>query len=639
MEDSLHIHRLILKSEGGSAVVDRLRVERLLGAADLRPPGLPPSAVLIVRQMHDPLPGKLAKSRKTSWVDREWERRARGQLAEFYRLAARPARGPVSDEAQAVLFLDESELLACLALDVRFGRVRECWWWRSVLRTSAQRGISGQEVGVLLAEQMVCQPQAAAAAIAWLADQALAEEALLALTSPQAGRVLQAIAGAYRLSFAHYFPSLPAGLPVSHAVVPPPWKAPPAPQEFSREHVALLGLSIDLMKRPAAVHTQEYQSQASAWWQAVVASERVPRWKVENQSRMERISSLTDHQEEGTYKEVYTETQTLAPDPKLPPANEANMHQSHVEDTSYRRTVSEDYDYTQDAKSDVKPLFAAVQPAQGEALHHPTQSVSDEGSYPPTMDTQSIRDVEQKEGRVPTLRQPSPAQTQATAYSTEQPERAVEEILHAGQSTGLGGVLYLINMMAVLDLPGCYEDGWHLASRVGAWGTLDTLARELLGDELPGLRDDPLWPALARLDGRQPGNPPGCRLPRARPRRLPEFELPPMWLKGLPDLDLVPLSRARQRSIRLTYRPLLAGWLVRVLPFLDARLRLALRLDSAASLPHALLIVPGVFYLTPSNLDLVVSVESISLAARMAGLDSDPGWVPEFGRFIRFHFK
>ena len=34
-------------------------------------------------------------------------------------------------------------------------------------------------------------------------------------------------------------------------------------------------------------------------------------------------------------------------------------------------------------------------------------------------------------------------------------------------ATGLGGVLYLINLMVALDLPDCFEEGWRLASDVG----------------------------------------------------------------------------------------------------------------------------------------------------------------------------
>ena len=54
----------------------------------------------------------------------------------------------------------------------------------------------------------------------------------------------------------------------------------------------------------------------------------------------------------------------------------------------------------------------------------------------------------------------------------------------------MGGVLYLINVMPPLD------------PDIGAWALLEALARALLADDLEAHATDPLWPALAALDGR-----------------------------------------------------------------------------------------------------------------------------------------
>src|SRR4051794_28573110 len=96
---------------GLSPVALRLRAERRLGQVDLRPPGLPPGGVFIVRAVRTQ--GELG--------DANWEGRLRQHLADLYHSAARPAFGPVMPSAQAVVFADQGEMLACLTRDIIAG--------------------------------------------------------------------------------------------------------------------------------------------------------------------------------------------------------------------------------------------------------------------------------------------------------------------------------------------------------------------------------------------------------------------------------------------------------------------------------------------------------------------------------------
>ena len=48
--------------------------------------------------------------------------------------------------------------------------------------------------------------------------------------------------------------------------------------------------------------------------------------------------------------------------------------------------------------------------------------------------------------------------------------------------------------------------------------------------------------------------------------------------------------------------------------------------------------LPARIYLSSSHIDLVTSVDEISMPARMSGLDQNPGWMPEMGRVVLFHF-
>jgi hypothetical protein len=147
------------------------------------------------------------------------------------------------------------------------------------------------------------------------------------------------------------------------------------------------------------------------------------------------------------------------------------------------------------------------------------------------------------------------------------------------------GALYLVNLWPVL--------GSWLAERgrrgpVGprrlarGWSLLELLARALLTEE-QAAADDPLWACLAELDGRRPG---------ARPRgRLP------------------------------------TGLVAQVSDLLQQH-----RIDRTA------LATPGWLVAGRTHLEVEIDIEAIDLAVRVAGLDRDPGWVPELGRVVSFHF-
>ena len=47
----------------------------------------------------------------------------------------------------------------------------------------------------------------------------------------------------------------------------------------------------------------------------------------------------------------------------------------------------------------------------------------------------------------------------------------------------------------------------------------------------------------------------------------------------------------------------------------------------------------GKIFVTSSHIDFFTSVDNVSLAARVSGLDRDPGWLPDIGRVVQFHFE
>src|SRR5262245_46485428 len=126
------IERVRLHGDAPDAGQARLRLGSLLERAELRPRGLPPAAVLCVRRLADPLPGTLVLETGGARPPPEWERAFVESLERKLRGAARPAREAVPAAAEAVLFADWAELLACLARDARDGTAWLRWWWRDL---------------------------------------------------------------------------------------------------------------------------------------------------------------------------------------------------------------------------------------------------------------------------------------------------------------------------------------------------------------------------------------------------------------------------------------------------------------------------------------------------------------------------
>jgi hypothetical protein len=229
------------------------------------------------------------------------------------------------------------------------------------------------------------------------------------------------------------------------------------------------------------------------------------------------------------------------------------------------------------------------------------------------------------------------------------PTVAAEAPAVAGVATGLGGVLFLLNAMQQLDLPACFEPEWRLASRVGPWGVLELLGRALLLDaarsptilksgNLADHAADPLWAALAALDGRQPGEMAGADF--LGPDHV---QIPAAWARWL-GADSVAGQRVDLAGVAPLEGPLLAGasrdirrWLAVVTPLLRQMLERAL---GGGEDPVAVLLLRrSQLYVTSSHVDLVLPLDAVTLPVRIAGLDFDPGWLPAFGRVVRFHYE
>jgi hypothetical protein len=110
----------------------RTQFERAMALGDLHPASLPRSAILCVRALRDCSRQLRLRATPDFAALNRWRGTTVAAIDSAAHGAVRPARGPVPATAEAVLFADEAEFLACLALDWCQGRFAERWWWRSL---------------------------------------------------------------------------------------------------------------------------------------------------------------------------------------------------------------------------------------------------------------------------------------------------------------------------------------------------------------------------------------------------------------------------------------------------------------------------------------------------------------------------
>lgn len=206
-----------------------------------------------------------------------------------------------------------------------------------------------------------------------------------------------------------------------------------------------------------------------------------------------------------------------------------------------------------------------------------------------------------------------------------------------GVDTGLGGVFFLVNVLTDLGLPA--SAGPSLAAGVGGWGSVEALARAVAAGS--GEREaDPVWGVLSALAGRPRSEVLGWRLdadvdvdvacwpPLLRPELLADSVDAQM-----PDLPGMP-GGLGPGAVGLA----LGAWLLDLRPVLLGYLADRLRLP-ASEVGSALLQRTGRCVWTRTHVDVELSLGAASVPVRRAALDRDPGWVPDLGRVVTFHYR
>ncbi len=599
-ESDTQIGTLNVRGEGSRADRPALfrRLSYLFDTVDFRPHGIPPPGILIVRHMTDPLPGKLMNTDTSIRAGIAWEQAAQNVLTEKYRKAARPVHGRIPTDAEAVFFADEAQMLAALALDMSKGEALSRWWWKLVLKKLKP----SHDVNSLLCREITLLP----AVLQCLAQWGAAQKVTGVLSKDQALHVLETLGREYRLDETLAPVFHPKEIPAPKAAeshVKPPWEQwlPPhwVPSQLNGEKAVLLGIGLSLRYRPAKLRTPSFIREFQNWWEH--------RQTLKKPSRPYQISSTEPGRGEPPREKMGTGKNTALEEGGREPAPPVPIRDKKTGTGENAPTIPS----THTTERDEPPVSKDM----GRRQRDSSRSKEKEKIG------RKIRfdiDLDKPLTTVPPgPAKPEPVKETAPYFSEE------------GVDTQLGGVFYLVNLMKHLDLPGCFEEQCSLASRVGAWGVLELLARALLGKKYRYLENDPLWRELALLDNR-PADTPGLPGDDFYCRR--DIHPPETWQAAPKQLDSTFLNGLN---------PHLKQWLTLVMPYIRSRLQQALKLHDGKGpdAAEALLLYPARVYVTSTHVDIVLSMEHISIPVRMAGLDRDPGWMPEFARVILFHFN
>ncbi|MFL6282600.1 MAG: hypothetical protein ACJ74Q_05475 [Pyrinomonadaceae bacterium] len=539
------ISRLRVGGAVRDPIVARLRLESMLGAAELRPRSLPSSAILCVRKLCAPR-GALGLARGgayASHAQHEWQRALSDALDRVAARAVRPFKGPTPHDAEAVVFADRAELLACLALDWRARLVASRWWWRDILRgADAARAVTAEWLG---------SPEYVPAALEHLSRAGMAAEFVAALDVDEVSAMTRRIAQVFGLG--DLFAALSAASardertdenavrardasaeerrlrPDSsrEATAAPLWErfAPESRERvLDARQALLLGLGLTLARAPLHARSQAFARDVGEWLGGLGSDDapfvshdaaaessleersdpasRTTGVEVESASASEASAART-LVEDGESNAI-GRTRTDAREPKhlsRPKVVETSNTPRRVE--SRQSSSDEELNDDEESRAEIK---ASVEGSNELALTYAHES-----------GPRSRTDVTD----LHTSRTPSESAV------TKEPSTHAPPLLEACVETRLGGLFYLINVGLFLELYGDFTTPLRPGLALSVWDFVALVGRRLCG---AGFETDAVWPLLARLAGRVEGESPGHDFEPPT-----DWLVPPLWLAPFPE--------------------------------------------------------------------------------------------------------
>jgi len=281
------VRRLQIRCRTVDRVTAQARAGQFLEEATAHPPSLPPGAILCIRRLSDPRPGVVSFDARRG-APAQWTQAVKSAIDERVRASARPARGDVPANAEAVMFADRAEMLACLAADWCTSTLGRRWWWYALL------GQAADDDAVLKA--WLTAPHHIAAAFEEAARLRVAARFVGRIDRNTVRALLRMLIVEHNLDrlvapiermMVGVLPGVAQQLPadrLSPSDAPGPWSrcVPECATSMLRaDQRCLLGVALTLRRQPWRVRTIEFAAQVEGWSSDVLrsaeAKEREPR--------------------------------------------------------------------------------------------------------------------------------------------------------------------------------------------------------------------------------------------------------------------------------------------------------------------------------------------------------------------------
>ncbi|HEV7505502.1 MAG TPA: hypothetical protein VGS07_11365 [Thermoanaerobaculia bacterium] len=442
----------------------RMRGGTVLGTLDLQPPSMPEQAILCIRKLHDPLPGGLDLRSSAAPRPAAWEAAMRSAIAGAMRGAVRPALGPVPANADAVLFADRSELLACAARDGLRGALTIHWWWTHLLR--------GERSTAAVIREWARTPAYVPAAVELLAAKGEIAELARAVPAGESVRLIEAVLRAHALpalasdivtaltaSFATATtlmkeqPSASPAVAQPHAT--PPWRAivpDLAPAMLTVEQQSFIAVALVLRRAPALARSEPFAREVVAW--------------IEGARQLEGLRAM--------------------------PAASRPIPLNAADSPHDSPTLGE-------SRSDASP-------AAEHGTAEPPTAHSRWETAPETAPREAQLSNSPKIDDPLALDATPEAEVISTSANREASEPPLQDLtLDISVDSDFAGVFFLLNVGIALGLYSDFTSPVQCGISLDIW---DFLA--LMGAEIADLEDDPIGPLLATLANRKDEEPPGA---------------------------------------------------------------------------------------------------------------------------------
>lgn len=571
-----------------------MSMARIISSINLQPDDMPPSAILLIRNFKTDLPAQNLdvpgnKSHIFSTPNNHWKLEIKDQIEALYRHALKPANMNGAGDEAAVLFADESELIACFIRDALKGSVAKKWWWNRHFGY-VHAGSSTQHT---YTRHLLSKPFLVPAVIGKLTTWNMATQFVKSMDAIDCRQITLAVLYEYELPLlAEQLQQVRQGLDrqyeaavaeqYSHKVsqaegnsskfndensdknvtsgrnhgfpnktVLPPWFSmlghDAHASDMNKSQLLLLGISKLLTLRPELIRHSEFQKQILRWYQendaaGYNASEMDSAVQGYGQNIMQDVSTgkpieaiedttaLLDAGpgKQGKEPAAIPDANNQAVEGTLSKTSDVYVLKNHPDHLAAELAVNDSLTTNQSAMTNPEDVAGgATQREPYRAVDGMEVSLTDHNHHTPD----SAQDTGHANGM--SVEEEGLAGVEKGYLDFD---RCYSETFCDSQ---LGGLFYLINLLRQLDLPACLENHDKLDEHVGRWALLDAVSRLLLGKYFVRFRNDPIWKIFAGLDKRKPTLPLGIGFSPGR-----DFFLPKEWLNWLDVTDLQQYSWA-----------------------------------------------------------------------------------------------